>query len=260
MRVVSAVFSLVSYCYFFWSLPLVAATGFMINLGHSFPGLLDSMLGAGTTAFLFPYNIDHNPRSDDFNTRLPIDIALLGLFAIPHSVFARPAIKELIGMESFYRSLYVFKSATCLHLLMKFWQPLDDTFVWSTESVYVLVGYGASLTSDRVTLAVTLLLALLGIGWLWLATSTFALDHPALFGLKAGMGIDIMGALGFASADNGLVERAHYTLVRHPIMVRSQCVFYLPVMRGLLGLRKHLIITNAINCILPLELHRLASS
>ena len=31
------------------------------------------------------------------------------------------------------------------------------------------------------------------IGWVWLVTSTFALDHPALFGLKAGLGIDIMG-------------------------------------------------------------------
>ena len=56
----------------------------MINLGHSHPVL----------APLLPFNIDFNPKVfDDAQTRLMVDIALLGIFAIPHSIFARPAVK-----------------------------------------------------------------------------------------------------------------------------------------------------------------------
>ena len=78
-NVLSAAFSLVSYIYFFWSLPL-AATGFMINLSQSHPMLSP----------LLPYNIDFNPKLyDDVGTRLLINVALLGIFAIPHSIFVR---------------------------------------------------------------------------------------------------------------------------------------------------------------------------
>ena len=93
----SAAFALVAYVYFFWSLPL-AATGFMINLSHQFPELAPLQL-------LMPYNIDFNPKlHDDMQARLMANVALLGIFAIPHSIFARPAVKRMIGMESMYRS------------------------------------------------------------------------------------------------------------------------------------------------------------
>ena len=55
--------------------------------------------------------------------------------------------------------------------------------------------------------------------WFWLVTSTFALDHFELFGIKQGCGVDIMGMLGVGAKEGTLVERMHYSLCRHPIMV-----------------------------------------
>ena len=189
MGLIVAAFALVAYIYFFWSLPL-AATGFMVNLSHSYPEL----------AAFFPYNIDYNSSlHEDFNMRLALNAALLAVFAVPHSIFARQAVKARIGIPSVYRSLYVFKSAASLHLLLKFWQPLDETKLWEmSDPRFALAGYS--------------------IGWLWLVTSTFALDHTELFGLKDAFGVDFMGIVGLGLEDGRLAERAHYSLCRHPIM------------------------------------------
>ena len=76
----NSVIAVGSYAYFFWSLPL-ALTAFMVNvdIGSLVPGL----------APYFPYySIDANPHIPGYDPLL-VDVALLGLFAIPHSVFAR---------------------------------------------------------------------------------------------------------------------------------------------------------------------------
>lgn len=202
----SAVFVIASYLYFFWSLPL-QATMFMINLPQLMPSLTP----------LFPYSIDFNPHLfPDQMTRLLVNIGLLGLFAIPHSIFARQYVKNIFPFlnKSYYRSFYVFKSSACLHLILKYWQPLDiETKLWDTSN------------------APGIMLMVYGLGWFWLVTSTFALDHFELFGLKDGLGIDVMSSLGFASSTDALIERAHYTACRHPIMLGFFTMFFaVPVM------------------------------
>ena len=52
------------------------------------------------------------------------------------------------------------------------------------------------------------------IGVLWLVSSTFAIDHFELFGLRQGLG---MGNL-LKFVPDGFVTILHYRLVRHPIM------------------------------------------
>jgi len=202
----NAILSVSAYVYFFWSLPL-AATAFMINfdIGSLAPGL--------SPYFPF-YSIDANPPIagwEDQQSRLLVNVALLGLFAIPHSIFARSAVKDTFAvLGSMYRPFYTFKSAACLHLLIKFWQPVDDTVLWD---------FSAGPCHDA-------LLAGYVLGWVWLVTTTFSLDHFELFGLKDGLGIDFMGKLGYGNADGKLVERAHYTLCRHPIMLGFFIMFF----------------------------------
>merc|ERR1712166_1627147 len=114
--VFAALVGVISYVYFFWALPL-QTTAFMINLGGSLVPEL---------AVYFPYGIDDNARLfEDFGSRLAVNVALLGLFAIPHSIFARPRVKQWIGAiynglvhngfgtpkePTVYRALYCFKS------------------------------------------------------------------------------------------------------------------------------------------------------
>ncbi len=54
-----------------------------------------------------------------------------------------------------------------------------------------------------------------------MVTATFALDHFELNGLSQAFGIDLNAKLGLAAAAStkgGVVARAHYSIVAHPIM------------------------------------------
>lgn len=196
MGVLLSLFSIVAYGYFFWALPL-QATAFMINLRDLVPAVKP----------FFLFSIDSNPyfAVDGSLNKFLLDVVLAGLFAIPHSIFARPAVKKLFNAGNAYRPFYVFKSALCLHILMYFWQPISDKVLWNAP--------------PKVALGIYFL------GWFWLVTSTFAIDHFELFGLKQGLGVDIYGKLGFGVGD-GLVERLHYKLVRHPIMLGFFVMFF----------------------------------
>ncbi len=53
-------------------------------------------------------------------------------------------------------------------------------------------------------------------GLFWTLSSTLAIDHFELFGIKQSTGIDIMAMVGLGA--DGFKTRAHYGLCRHPIM------------------------------------------
>jgi hypothetical protein len=98
-KVLSGVVALSSYMYFFATFLAVAV--FAVN-GQTY---------CPTISEFFPYGIDLGIVHDDFNTALMKNVALLGFFAIPHSLFARPLIKKMLGEKenppSMYRSIYV---------------------------------------------------------------------------------------------------------------------------------------------------------
>lgn len=222
--VVSSALSFAAFGYFWYVFTQCAA--FMINLGH-FSFVTDYVPIVQT---IFPYSLDHQSMEsaiggDPLIAAFVANVLLLGFFAIPHSLFARPAMKKILGepeansgQRSLYRTVYVLQSSLALHLLMRYWQPVlpDAAPVWDLLSP----GHAAGIV----------LVVLYLVAAVWTITSLFALDHFELLGVKQGSGIDIMAKLGFQPLQ-GLVVRAHYSLCRHPIMVGFFGLFFLvPVM------------------------------
>lgn len=116
-----------------------------------------------------PKSMD-SPASDSWQTALWIDLALLSIFGLQHSVMARPAFKRmltrLVPVEA-ERSTYVLASSLALLLLFWQWRPIGGS-VWEVHG----------------QIASTLLYAGFAFGWLLVLVTTFALDHFDLFGLR----------------------------------------------------------------------------
>jgi protein-S-isoprenylcysteine O-methyltransferase Ste14 len=116
-----------------------------------------------------PKSMD-SAREVSLGVALAINAGLLGLFAIQHSVMARPAFKRWwtrIIPQPAERSTYTLLSSLALIALFAFWQPMGG-IVWSVESpVAQALIYGAY-----------------AFGWLLVLVSTFLINHFDLFGLR----------------------------------------------------------------------------
>lgn len=148
--------------------------------------------------FLVPRTIDVGPETTPVLAVL-IDVMLLGAFAIPHSVMARPAFKRWwtrIIPASCERSTYVLISSLLLILVFWQWRPIPAT-VWRVD------GWPA-----------TMLTVIFWAGWLIAMASTFQIDHFELFGLR-----QVFDALrGVADRVQAFRTPLLYRLVRHPLM------------------------------------------
>jgi protein-S-isoprenylcysteine O-methyltransferase Ste14 len=119
--------------------------------------------------FLVPKSID-SVRQVPFGEALVINLGLLMLFALQHSVMARPAFKRWwtrIVPEAAERSTYVLFSSLAMIVLFVLWQPMGGV-IWHVGS----------------PLGRTLLYIAFGFGWALLLFSTFLINHFDLFGLR----------------------------------------------------------------------------
>jgi methanethiol S-methyltransferase len=117
------------------------------------------------------------PKSVDIGAGAPwaqalgVDMLLLALFGVQHSVMARRGFKRWwtrIVAPAVERSTYVVATCIVLALLFWLWLPIKAPVVWQVEN-----GVG-----------VALLWGLFGLGWLLALISTFLINHFELFGLQ----------------------------------------------------------------------------
>lgn len=139
---------------------------------------------------------------------LVIDALLLGIFAIQHSVMARPAFKRwwtrIIPHES-ERSTFVLVASLLLLLLYWQWRPIT-TPVWQ-------------VADDAGRIALT---AVFWLGWAIVLFSTFLINHFNLFGLQ-----QVFAALRNRELpDPEFRVPLLYKLVRHPIMLGFLLAFW----------------------------------
>ena len=147
-------------------------------------------------------------RSTSVGAAVLIDLGLLGLFALQHSVMARPAFKRAwtkVIPESAERSTYTLLSSLALILLFWLWRPVGGT-VWNVENETARVA----------------LYAAYAFGWALLLYVTFLLDHFDLFGLRQVW----LQFRGRAYTHVPFKTPTLYRWVRHPLYVGWLIIFW----------------------------------
>jgi len=161
-------------------------------------------LGTFLYAILFVGNmwvsktIDSGPEAP-LATTIAIDLAVLGVFAVQHSVMARKGFKRVwtrIVPEPVERATYVVAATSALALILWQWKPIARV-VWDLKG----------------TAAEPVVQTLFWIGWGVLLLSTFLVNHFELFGLAQ--------VWAYAANRKPLAPTfktpALYRVVRHPI-------------------------------------------
>src|SRR3954469_11195561 len=146
-------------------------------------------------------------------TAFLIDLGLLSLFALQHSIMARPAFKRIltrampVAME---RSTYVLASSAALLFLFWKWMPLGGT-VWNVQN----------------DLGIVLLYGGFAFGWVLVLTATFVINHFDLFGLRQVW----RNLKGKPQAGLKFETPLLYRIVRHPLYLGWLFAFWsTPVM------------------------------
>ncbi len=161
---------------------------------------------------VLPKGIDSGPESG-LVTSIVINLLLLSLFAVQHSIMARPSFKKwwtTIISPAVERSTFVLLTSLILLLIFWQWRPMTD-IIWEFQN-----STGAMI-----------LTALFWIGWLIVFLSTFMINHFHLFGL------DHVYNNFRNQPPTGLKfkENYFYKFVRHPLMTGFIIAFWAtPVM------------------------------
>jgi len=154
------------------------------------------------------------PKSIDTGAPSPlwyallVNAALVGLFAVQHSVMARPAFKSWwtrFVPKPMERSTYVLLTSLILALLFWQWRPISG-IVWDV----------------RHPLGVTLLMGLYFLGWATVLYSSYIIDHFDLFGLRQ----VYLHLCKRPYSHPPFMVRSLYRFIRHPLMAGFLIAFW----------------------------------
>ena len=177
-------------CYVFFLVTFAYVMGFLANL-----------------SFL-PKTVDRSATAAPPLMAAAINTALLAVFAVQHSVMARPAFKRAwtqIVPASLERSTYVLAATLAVVLLVWQWRPITDV-VWSVTSP----GAAAALYALQI------------LGWSVLLIATFLINHFELFGLRQTFAALMRHALPETEFHTPML----YKLVRHPLYLGFVIAFW----------------------------------
>jgi protein-S-isoprenylcysteine O-methyltransferase Ste14 len=167
---------------------------------------------AFTGNFLVPVSLDSQPRSP-VGFAILVNVVLLAVFAVQHSLMARPFFKRWIRRyipSSAERSTYVLASNAAMLLLFACWQPIGPEIWRLTHPVAVAVVY-----------------ALFFLGWGTVFISTCLINHFDLFGLRQVW----LKFRGIPYQPLKFQTPGFYRYIRHPLYVGWLMVFWFsPVM------------------------------
>lgn len=128
-----------------------------------------------------------------------VDIALLAMFAVQHSVMARASFKRAwtrVVPPALERSTYVLASTLALALIVWQWRPIAHPLVWDLSGTAALA-----------------MQCLFWAGWGVMLTSSFLINHFELFGLSQACA----KALGLRAPRPVFRTPLFYRYVRHPL-------------------------------------------
>ena len=159
------------------------------------------------------------PKTIDTGTVVPmtealiVNILLMSLFAVQHSVMARRQFKEWWTQyvpKSVERSTYVLFASLALVVLFWQWRPMPDV-IWQVANL-------------SAAMAIT---GLSFVGWFLVLTSTFLINHFELFGVHQ----VVNNLVGRSMSEPRFKTPVLYKLVRHPIYLGFIIAFWAaPVM------------------------------
>lgn len=194
-RLAILLYALVSYAVF--TVSMLYALGFVGN--YVVPKSIDQSIDKSIDK-----SID---GTSNVTAALVVNLLLLSLFAIQHSIMARPAFKQWLGKflpAACLRSTYVLLSSLILLLLFWQWRPIPMP-IWHASGI-----------------AAWLLTGIHWLGWVIVFSSTYMIDHFDLFGLRQAFSALRGAGISGQSFRTPLL----YKIVRHPLMLGFLLAFW----------------------------------
>jgi len=149
--------------------------------------------------FMVPKSIDSGVERG-LSITLFVNILLLGLFAIQHSVMARPAFKKRwtkIIPKTIERTTYVLATNLCLILIFCLWIPMKG-LIWNFQGIFWT----------------GIMWILFATGCLIISISIFLINHFELFGLRQTYYSLVDREIPLISFS----KKGFYQFCRHPMM------------------------------------------